>query len=63
MLAEQAIRDAWSQYWPTVVQSADDAQFEANWEALRQAVLSAGIDAYAQTMQQNYVNNMQKLGL
>ena len=63
VLTEQAIRDAWSQYWPSVVQATDDAQFEANWEALRQAVNGAGIDAYTQTMQANYAKNLQKLGL
>ena len=63
VLTEQAIRDAWSQYWPAVVQSTDDAQFDENWEALGQAVNGAGIDTYTQAMQANYLKNLQKLGL
>lgn len=61
-LIEQAVRDAWTQYWPAVVQSQDDEAFEANWSKLQQAVEGANIDSYTQVMQDNYQKNIQKLG-
>ncbi|MDF2986315.1 MAG: transporter substrate-binding protein [Eubacterium sp.] len=60
-LAEQAVKDSWTQYWPMVVQSKNDTEFEANWSKLQQAVNGAGIEGYAKTMENNYKKNMAKL--
>ena len=57
-LTEQAIQDAWSQYWPAVVQSKNDAEFETNWSALQKAVEDAGIEKYTKTMEANYKKHM-----
>ena len=61
-LTEQAVRDAWTQYWPAVVQSKNDAEFETNWNTLQQAVIGANIDSYTKVMEENYKKNMAKLG-
>lgn len=61
-LTEQAISDAWKQYWPVVVQSGSSAEFESNWKALQQAMLGAGLEGYTDLMEKNYRKNMEKLG-
>ncbi len=61
-LAEQAVRDNWTMYWPVAVQSKNDPEFEANWSALQNAVNGAGLDGYAKIMEDNYKKNTAKLG-
>lgn len=61
ILTEQAFRDAWTQYWPSVIQAKSDAEFDANWTTLQNAVKGANIDSYAKVMEDNYKKNMEKL--
>jgi len=61
-ISKQSVRDNWEQYWPMVVQSKNDAEFEANWNKLQQAVNGSGIEGYSKTMENNYKKNMAKLG-
>ncbi len=57
-MMENSIKDAWGQFWPVCVMSASDAELESNWKALQDALKAAGIDAYTQIMQENYLHNL-----
>lgn len=57
-MMEAAVRDAWYQYWPVCVQSNSDAELEANWKTLQNALTSAGIEQLTEIYQENYKDNL-----
>jgi len=61
-MLQQAVKDAWTQNWPNVVQAPDQTSFDAAWQTLQDALTGAGIDQYAKIMSDNYAANMAKLG-
>ncbi|MBP8988733.1 MAG: sugar ABC transporter substrate-binding protein [Clostridia bacterium] len=62
VLTEQAIKDTWKQHWPLVVQSANDAEFDQRWTEFQEALRSVGIEEYTKITENNYKNNLAKLG-
>lgn len=58
-MAKTAIKDAWKQYYPLVVMSSTDEEFEQNWENLQAAVQAAGLDVYTQYRTENYQKNLE----
>ena len=60
--AKTAVEDAWKQYYPLVVCSATEEEFEQNWQNLQEAVRSAGLDTYVAYRTENYQNNLSLMG-
>lgn len=60
-MAKQAVKDAWSQYYPLAVMAEDDDTFEAAWTALQEAVEMADVATYTQFMTDNYQSNLAKM--
>lgn len=60
-LAETAVTDCWKQYWPLVVMSASDAEFETNWTTFQEALKAAEIDVWTDFVQTNYQANLSRL--
>ena len=56
--AKTAVEDAWKQYYPLVIRSESDEEFEQNWQNLQAAVESAGLETYAAYRTANYQNNL-----
>lgn len=56
--AKTAIEDAWKQYYPLVVLSDSEEEFEQNWQNLQIAVQNAGLDVYTEYRTANYQNNL-----
>jgi putative aldouronate transport system substrate-binding protein len=61
-LAKTAVEDAWKQYYPLVVMSATDEEFEQNWANLQAAVEAAGLDTYTEYRTENYQANLELMG-
>lgn len=61
-LIEQAVTDAWKQYWPLCVQANSDAELEEAWQNLQDALTAAGIEEYTQFRSDSYKKNMELLG-
>lgn len=57
-MLEASVHDAWYQYWPVCVQSNSDAELEANWQKMQNALTAAGIDQLTQIYQDNYKHNI-----
>lgn len=60
-LAEQSVSDAWKMNWGAAVQANNDAEFEAAWTKLQDALTVAGIDQLEQALSDNYKANMKKM--
>ena len=58
-MAKTAIEDAWKQYYPLVVMSSTDEEFEQNWANLQAAVQAAGLDVYTEYRVSNYQANLE----
>lgn len=60
-LAEQSVSDAWKMNWGVAVQANDDAEFEAAWTKLQEALKVAGVNQLEQALSDNYKANIKKM--
>ena len=60
-IANQSVADAWKANWGAAVMANSDAEFEAAWKNLQDALTTAGIETLEKAYSENYKTNMEKM--
>ena len=60
-MLEQSILDAWRTNWGDAVRANNDAEFDASWKKLQDALTAAGIEKYEEILKANYEKNLAKI--